>query len=287
MCTDCYDKYGNDYDQYVSNNQDDDEAPNVPPPPIPQSKPPQRKENLDEYQNLVSNMNVNMKISSPNNFNIETLPAVQRESTKSTNVPNITPAPKPAPPKEEKKEDYTCTKCKQQISGTFTVYNEKKYHTKCFVCCQCNQEFKEKTFFKLDGQPLCRTCHSQNLVANASSCKKCSQPILDTVVTFKGGEYHDYCLTCNMCSKKLVGQSIYTDKQERPYCIECFTKKEAKICSKCAKSIAPNQTNLVFEDKNFHKECFTCKKCSKQISSAESFFRADNDPNGFICESCA
>ncbi len=130
------------------------------------------------------------------------------------------------------------------------------------------------------------SCHSQNLVANASSCRKCSQPILDTVVTFKGGEYHDYCLVCNLCSKKLVGQSIYTDKQEKPYCIECFTKKEAKICNKCSKSIAPNQTNLVFEDKNFHKECFTCKKCSKQISSAESFYR-DKEPDTFICEKCA
>ncbi len=279
LCSECYDKYGTDYDRYVTNDEDD--VPNVPPPPIPQSKPPPRRENTeDTIKNLA-----NLKIA-PVSSNIETLPAVQREQQQSSAAAaTAPPAPKPVVVSAPK-EDYTCAKCKQQISGTFTVYNEKKYHTKCFVCCQCSQEFKEKTFFKLNNQPLCRTCHSQNLVANASSCRKCSQPILDTVVTFKGGEYHDYCLVCNLCSKKLVGQSIYTDKQEKPYCIECFTKKEAKTCHKCRTTIAPNQTNLVFEDKNFHKECFTCKKCSKQISSAESFYR-DNEPDTFICEKCA
>ena len=257
LCTECYDKYGNDYEKYIDN----DLPPNMPPPPVPQSSPPQRKENPDDgAKNIVNNFSVNLSLNDKSK--IETLPAVQREPAK--NNQSIAPA-KPASPehKPATTEDLKCAKCGDKISGTFTVYNEKKYHAKCFVCCQCNQEFKEKTFFKLNGNPLCRTCHSKNLVANASSCRKCEQPILDTVVTFKGGEYHDYCLICTLCSKKLVGQSIYTDKSDKPFCIECFTKKEGKYCGKCNKIIAPNQTNLVFEDKNFHKECFTCVKCSK------------------------
>ena len=101
-----------------------------------------------------------------------------------------------------------CAKCGLQLTGTFTVFNEQKYHTKCFVCCQCGQEFSDKSFFKLDGQPLCRTCHSKNLVEQASRCKKCSQPILDTVVTFKNSEYHDYCLVCTECDKKVRKKQI-------------------------------------------------------------------------------
>lgn len=106
-----------------------------------------------------------------------------------------------SPPK--KSEDLTCAKCGQKLIGTFTVFNEQKYHTHCFVCCQCGQEFSDKSFYKLNDQPLCRTCHSMNQVSQASKCKKCSQPILDTIVTFKNGEYHDYCLVCSECNAKV------------------------------------------------------------------------------------
>lgn len=133
---------------------------------------------------------------------------------------------------------------------------------------------------------MCRNCHSKNLVSSASKCRKCSQPILDTIVTFKGGEFHDYCLVCTLCSKKLVGQSIYTDKVDKPYCVGCFTKKEGKYCGKCAKIIAPSQPNLIFEEKHFHKECFTCSKCSRQINSTESFYKGDKGENDVICAAC-
>jgi hypothetical protein len=171
-----------------------------------------------------------------------------------------------------------------------TTYERKQYHTKCFVCCQCGDDFKENSFFKLDGQPLCRNCHSKNLVETSSRCRKCEQPILDTIVTFKNHEYHDYCLVCTQCSTKLVGQSIYTDKQDQPYCLGCYTVREGKQCAKCAKLIAPSQSNLVFESKNFHKECFVCNKCGRVISSSESFYKDDENPNtplGIVCGECA
>ena len=132
---------------------------------------------------------------------------------------------------------------------------------------------------------MCRECHNKNLVSQASKCHKCSQPILDTVVTFKSNEYHDYCLICNTCSKKLAGISIYMDKNDKPTCVDCFTKKEAKTCGKCKNKILPTQTNLVFEDKNYHKECFTCQQCNRPISADEQFYKSD-DGKGVICNNC-
>lgn len=265
LCVDCYDKYGNDYEKYMNDNDQSEE----------ESQP--QFERLDD--SLVSDFNnkMNMNQSRTNNTNpySEVLPAMQRDQN-----------PSRSSPVSSIKGKDRCEKCNEVLTGQFTIYNEKKYHSKCFTCCQCNEEFKEKTFFKLDGNALCRNCHEHNQIKNSSKCRKCTKPIIETVVTFKGGEYHDHCLVCNSCDKRLIGQSIYCDKQDNPYCVDCFTKKEAKKCGKCYQPIAPSEPNLVFEDKNFHKGCFTCQTCNRMIKSNESFYKSD-DGNGIICPDCA
>lgn len=266
ICVDCYDKHGSDYDKVPPTNNTDEPPAYTPPPPKPSSN-----DNLEEDFNNRMNLN-NQTSASPYS---EILPAVDRDPVR-TNKAAAKPVDK----------ENLCEKCGEMLSGTFTIYDDKKYHAKCFTCCQCNQAFKEKQFFKLNGKALCRDCHNQNQLAQASRCRKCAKPILETVVTFKNGEYHDYCLVCTMCSKKLIGQSIYCDKQDNPYCVECFTNKEAKECAKCYKKIAPSQTNLVFEEKNYHKECFTCQTCTRLIRSSESFYKSD-DGQGIICPDCA
>lgn len=295
LCTDCYDKYGTDFDKHTPAAPNNRGATNAPP-PIPQSEPPAQAASNRAINNLVSRFDMtaiddnkqSKPLISAAPSKIESLPAVERvkDSPAAAEAPVSRPLTNEPPAKKAPAEDFYCEKCKEKLTGQYTVYNEKKYHARCFVCCQCSQEFTEKSFYKLNGQPLCRNCHSRNLVETSSKCNKCFQPILDTIVTFKNSEYHDYCLVCSECSKKLIGQSIYTDKQDRPFCVECFTRKEGKTCAKCYKTIAPNQSNLVFEGKNFHKECFTCQKCARQISSAESFYRSEDDENAVICEHC-
>ena len=96
-------------------------------------------------------------------------------------------------------------------------------------------------------------CFNLNLVDKASTCFKCEQPILDTLINFKNNHFHDYCLVCNGCDKSLIGVAIYSDKECNPFCIECYTKKEAKTCAICLQLIVPNQISFLFEAKNFHK----------------------------------
>jgi ribosomal protein L40E len=246
ICTECYDQYGDD---------DDNTSTDL-------------SVNFDAKINLSN---------SANPSNVQVLPAVQRGANNSNNKNATTAAPT---------NNLICAGCNQKLKGSYTVYADNKYHPECFKCVQCKNEFKEKTFFKLDDKPLCRDCHNKNQNDKAVKCKKCHRPIVDTVVTFKGGEFHDTCLVCGSCGMKLVGQSIYTDKQENPFCVDCFTKKEAKTCAKCQRPIAPNQTNLVFEEMNFHKECFTCKECFRLISSSESFYKSDDNSNEIICSDC-
>jgi hypothetical protein len=262
ICVECYDKYGSDYEKYTNNDNSIDTS---------RIEPQKDVDNL--ASNLNNNLNLNKAPPSTNNnkTNVQVLPAVERE--------------RESPKKDDSLDN--CATCGQKLVGTFTIYDEKKYHSKCFVCSKCSQEFKEKTFFKLNGKPCCRTCHSKSLVENSIKCLGCTQPILDTIVTFKNAKYHDYCLVCKLCNEKLVGKSIYTDKNDQPYCTDCFTKKEGKMCAKCSKIIAPSQTNLVFENKNFHKECFICNQCSKQITSSESFYKTGEGLDSIICSSCA
>lgn len=179
-----------------------------------------------------------------------------------------------------------CHKCKKELSGTYNIYNEKRYHADCFSCCQCQHVIIESTFYNKNEQPLCRVCFNMNLVEVASTCHKCTQAILDTLVTYKGNEFHDYCLTCTDCDTSLIGQSIYSDTSKQPYCMKCFTIKEAKFCESCNESIFPNQTSFLFNAKHYHRECFVCSRCQRQINSEETFFKNKDDNNLFVCSTC-
>lgn len=258
LCTECYDKYGTDFANNNGNNNSNNNSSEM------KSITDNFKLDLNNNNNSSSSSSISSKNRAAAEPKVEVLGAIEREPSKN---------------------DFVCFKCKKDLEGSYTTYNEKKYHAKCFVCVQCQSEFKEKSFYKTkEGEPLCRECHNKNLVDKASKCKKCSQPILDTVITYKEGEYHDYCLVCSLCADKLAGKSIYTDKEGKPYCTDCFTKKEAKTCAKCNAKIAPTETNLVFEGKNFHTECFVCKKCAKQIKVEDSFYKDEED--GVICGVC-
>ncbi len=174
ICVECYDKYGMDYEKFDNSYTHDEQPPNRP--SAPETDP--LDDDLEDQFNNQMNLQNNSRYLSSKPY-AESLPAIQRETPRNNNQ---------APPVKKSSDDNLCEKCGEVLSGTFTIYDEKKYHAKCFTCCQCNQQFKEKQFFKLDGKPLCRECHNSNQIASASKCKKCSKPILETVVTFKGGE---------------------------------------------------------------------------------------------------
>lgn len=142
-----------------------------------------------------------------------------------------------------------CAKCNLDLSGTYNIFNEQKFHSHCFLCCQCDLEILENVFYTNNDsneiKPLCRVCFNLNLVDKANTCFKCQQPILDTLINFKNFHFHDYCLVCDSCDKTLIGVAIYSDKENKPFCIECYTKREAKQCAICTQLIVPNQTSFL------------------------------------------
>jgi len=201
------------------------------------TKPPETRPSDRDMNKLASNFSDKLYTSPP------------------PSLPNKPPPSYETPPKEynkpagsvkvdDSKKTLYCDKCGLEIEGSYSVYDGKSYHNRCFVCSKCKKEFTEKQFFRIDGQPACSPCHEQHLIKTSSKCKKCKKPILETVLKFMGEEYHESCLTCTECSRKLNGASIYTNKEKAPFCLDCYTRKEAKRCEKCTKPIAPNQTNV-------------------------------------------
>lgn len=88
LCTECYDKYGTDYEKYMDNAP----APAVLPPPIPASEPPSSTggssrrpgDNSRNLNNVVSRFDINLNDKPARNTpGVESLPAVERKNTSS------------------------------------------------------------------------------------------------------------------------------------------------------------------------------------------------------------
>ncbi|TEB26030.1 hypothetical protein FA13DRAFT_1895991, partial [Coprinellus micaceus] len=71
-----------------------------------------------------------------------------------------------------------------------------KYHKECFNCHTCHKPFPDKTFYVFDGKPFCAYHYHE---ANDSLCAaaRCGQPIEGPcAVSHAGDRYHPDCMTC-------------------------------------------------------------------------------------------
>lgn len=63
------------------------------------------------------------------------------------------------------------------------------------------------------------------------------------------------------CKQAISAQSKISMIDGQPCCVSCYEDKHAKRCSQCQKAIVADVEYLEFDDKYWHKECFTCSKC--------------------------
>jgi hypothetical protein len=148
MCIHCYDKYGDlsDIASTEDNPQSKFETPNN------YSSPSDKPD--DDISKLTSTFNV--KLSTANNDANKTETFTQPQDTNKTNrFENSASSEDNAAKKTSK---LKCDKCGLVIQGAYSVYNEKSYHSSCFVCSKCQKAFKERQFFKLDGLAVCSDC---------------------------------------------------------------------------------------------------------------------------------
>lgn len=122
-----------------------------------------------------------------------------------------------------------CAACGRGVEGTYTTALGKNFHPHCFCCGKCRRpmgvgagQFRER-----GGIPYCQSCYAAHL---ASRCARCSQPIMDTVITAMEKTWHKDCLTCTICSLPLTQTFwLYADKPNEPRCSRCVTGSEEYV----------------------------------------------------------
>ena len=95
-------------------------------------------------------------------------------------------------------------------------------------------------------------------------CEKCKTSVLpgQTGLAYDKKDFHLQCFCCTKCSKKFIEKpgdkldpnKIYKEKKNDMYCEDCYGSLFCKPCTKCSKSVLPNQKGLLFDDKPFHTE---------------------------------
>ncbi|VDL59784.1 unnamed protein product [Hymenolepis diminuta] len=95
-------------------------------------------------------------------------------------------------------------------------------------------------------------------------CAKCKKDIDGTIVTAMNKKWHNECFVCTGCHCPLAGQSFH-NKDGAPYCIKCRQEKFDPTCAKCGKKIDPTIKYSIYQDKSYHRDCFTCSECNKPI----------------------
>ncbi|CAF1019371.1 unnamed protein product [Didymodactylos carnosus] len=158
-------------------------------------------------------------------------------------------------------------------------FNNKHYHSECFVCVLCNRKLNtSQTFLIHNDQPWCAQCEE-----DVKKCFNCSKPILTQGIKYENNEYHVECFTCRKCNKLLENEKLLTAHNSLPYCVQCHDELFAKKCFKCKRPIPHSTKYMTFEERPYHEQCFLCDKCHRPIGSNNKFFK---DQRGFICSNC-
>ncbi|XP_060043605.1 four and a half LIM domains protein 2 isoform X2 [Erinaceus europaeus] len=159
-------------------------------------------------------------------------------------------------------------------------YRGSSWHETCFICHHCQQPIGTKSFIPKDSQNFCVPCYEKQY---ALQCVQCNKPITSGGVTYREQPWHKECFVCTACKKPLSGQR-FTSRDEFAYCLSCFCDLYAKKCAGCTHPISGlgGTKYISFEERQWHNDCFNCKKCS--LSLVGRGFLTERDD--ILCPDC-
>jgi len=175
-----------------------------------------------------------------------------------------------------------CMKCMKpfQTGSKRMEYDGESFCDSCFCCSTCDQAIGAKSFVKAEGQIICQACFESDL---AKKCIKCNIIIKGSGVAYNDQNYCSSCFLCGSCDKELAGEEFVTHKEET-FCLGCHERNFSKLCSKCAKAITGigGSKMMVYEDMQWHFECFVCFTCSSPLEG-QGFILHDDE---VYCSAC-
>ena len=113
-------------------------------------------------------------------------------------------------------------------------------------------------------------------------CVKCKEPIKSSSVKHDGNSYHSECFVCSMCSQPLAGKP-FTKHEGSNICQDCYRNSYAKRCAACQELIEGSVKFVAYDEKFFHRDCFTCSKCGLALAG-EKFRVLSNEK---VCINCS
>jgi hypothetical protein len=160
-------------------------------------------------------------------------------------------------------------------------YENYEYHEDCFRCKNCLQPIKQSFYNLGNGTFRCMAC--QKRLEIPIQCVRCRQTIDDgSYIEYKGEPVHASCFTCHSC-KNPLGNMLYVENDDQPYCVPCHMDQFAQSCAVCGRQFAPGTSTRRFENRFFHIECFRCFKCGKIILNKNYVI---NQEQQRICARC-
>lgn len=185
----------------------------------------------------------------------------------------------------------TCEECKSciGIDSKDLSYKEKHWHEKCFKCSDCQGSLVDQPFASKQEKLYCADCHDNNFAARCDGCGNIFKAGMKKF-EYKGKQWHEECFCCKVCKKPIGTTSFIPREQEageppmenfpQVVCVPCYEEQYAQRCGKCNEVI--NKGGITYKGIPFHRECFICTNCPKQLAG-EKFTSRDEKP---YCGDC-
>lgn len=160
--------------------------------------------------------------------------------------------------------EHSCFKCSKPIASTeqVVIVEDVRFHIACFTCAKC-QGFMSQ-YFMQNGDMVCQNCVESHV------CKRCQEPIQDTMITAYGQTYHTRCFRCQRsgCGADLAnGFFAYPDALVCNSCNSLRADEEVLPgCRKCGDLIKGTAV-VPFgrEGEVYHSWCFCCEVCGESL----------------------
>uniref|UniRef100_A0A8C4TB34 Four and a half LIM domains 5 n=1 Tax=Erpetoichthys calabaricus TaxID=27687 RepID=A0A8C4TB34_ERPCA len=176
---------------------------------------------------------------------------------------------------------YVCSVCyiTNVVDAQDLSYKDRHWHEECFKCATCKCSLVEKPFAVKDDLLLCTDCYSNEYSSRCFTCKKSIMLVSARKMEYKGNSWHETCFLCHRC-RQPIGTKSFIPKDNGYFCVPCFEKQFAHHCDCCKKVITTG--GITYHDKPWHRECFLCTGCKKQLAG-QRFTSRDDFPYCLDC----
>ena len=127
---------------------------------------------------------------------------------------------------------------------------------------------------------LCHECQGSISVAQCHSCKLAISSTM-SFLKYKKLCWHAECFKCAIC-QTFLADGHFEEMEDKVICNKCYTIKFSKKCASCQESITVQ--GVQFGLSNYHKDCFNCSRCSKNLINESKVKDNGGQPLCYECK---